>query len=85
MLWYYTVGDWQLILILFYLIPLALVIGASIFFLKDTPMCLVTRYSPEDALNDLTFIAKLNKKSDFAVTEKDISRVRRVYQSKLEG
>ena len=63
-LWYYAVGDWQIIFIAFYFVPLILVIAGFIFFVRDTPICLVTRYPEEDALKDFTFIAKMNKKSD---------------------
>lgn len=42
-IWYWWFGDWQVVLILFYLIPLLVVTGGSIFYLRDTPICLVTR------------------------------------------
>lgn len=82
-LWYYAIGDWQIILIAFYLVPLVFVIIGSIFFIKDTPMCLVTRYKSERALKAFAFIAKINKKADFFISQREISRARRVYQSKL--
>lgn len=42
-IWYWWFADWQVVLILFYLIPLLVVTGGSIFYLRDTPICLVTR------------------------------------------
>jgi hypothetical protein len=64
-LWFFTVGDWQIIMIVFYLIPLAIVIGATFFLVKDTPMCLVMRYPAGQAVKDFHFIAKMNKKTEF--------------------
>ena len=42
-----------------------------VFLVKDTPMCLVTRYSPEDAKKAFDWIAKLNGRS-FNVSAKQI-------------
>ena len=59
-LWYFAVGDWQLIFAIFYFIPLVLVVLSFIFFVRDTPMCLVMRNNTYRALKEFTFIAKLN-------------------------
>lgn len=52
-------------MIVFYFVPLAILIGASFFLVKDTPMCLVMRYPATQAVKDFHFIAKMNKKTDF--------------------
>lgn len=67
-LWYWWIGDWQVIFVAAYFAPLVVVIGGSVFYLKDTPMCLVTRYHAYEALKDFTFIAKNNNKKDFNLT-----------------
>lgn len=61
-LWFYLLRDFRLVILFFNLIPGVLVMLALIFFIKDTPMCLVTKNSPENALKKLEFIAKVNKK-----------------------
>ncbi len=61
--WYYAVGNWQLIFIIFYLIPSILVVASAVFFLRDTPICLVMRNSPLKALKDFRYIAKMNGKT----------------------
>ena len=52
-------------MIVFYLIPLAILIGATFFLVKDTPMCLVMRYPAAQAVKDFHFIANMNKITDF--------------------
>lgn len=79
-LWFYALGDWETIMIFCYLVPLVLVTGGAIFILRDTPMCLVTRYPEEDALKDFIFIAKMNKRTEgFNLSQREISKVRRLY------
>lgn len=58
---YYMIGDWKLIFIIFYLVPLVIVILGIIFIVKDTPICLVTRLHPEKALKQFLKIAAINK------------------------
>jgi MFS family permease len=64
-LWFYAVGNWQIILAVFYLVPLVMVIIGVYFFVRDTPICLVTRYTPSVAVKEFNFIAKMNKKDEF--------------------
>lgn len=40
--------------------PSALVLAAVVFFVKDTPMCLIMRESADKAVSDMTFIARIN-------------------------
>ncbi len=49
-------------MIVFYLVPLAFIIAGTIFIVKDTPICLVTRYPAAQAVKDFHFIAKMNKR-----------------------
>ena len=60
--WTYFFHNWLITLIAFYVVPLILTILGMVFLVKDTPMCLVTRYSPAKALKSFRFIAHHNKK-----------------------
>lgn len=59
--WFYLVGDWRLILIFFYLVPSLLVTLSVLIFIRDTPICLVLRNSPERAYSAFKAIATINK------------------------
>ena len=62
MLWYYLVTDFTYVLVYFYIVPGIFLLLALIFFVKDTPIGLVTKASPEKAHRSLAFIAKVNQK-----------------------
>lgn len=64
-LWYYAIGDWQLIFALFYFIPAVLATIGVIVIVRDTPICLVMRNTPLKALKDFEYIARMNKKKSF--------------------
>jgi hypothetical protein len=66
-LWFYLLRDFQLVLLYCYLVPAVLATAALIFFVKDTPICMVTKGSPEKALKGLRFIAEVNGR-DFDLT-----------------
>lgn len=73
-LWFWSVKHWRIIYIAFYLAPLTCVIIVFIFFIKDTPMCLITRYSSEEALSIFHKIARMNNVSTFdEVTVEEIT------------
>jgi MFS family permease len=72
-LWAFAVGDWKWILILFYLVPILIVILGIGLLIQDTPMCLVTKYSAEDALKSFKFISKLNKIQHFDLSAAEIA------------
>jgi MFS family permease len=74
-LWYYAVGDWQLIFGIFYFIPLVVVIVGMVKFIKDTPMCLIMRYTAKKAHRAFRYIAKLNK-NKFRVTVDEIAEIK---------
>lgn len=57
---YYWLNDWKLIFWIFYVAPSALVLAAVVFFVKDTPMCLIMRESADKAVSDMAFIARIN-------------------------
>ena len=78
-LWYFALKNWQLIFIIFYLIPSVLVVLSIIFIVKDTPICLVMRNSPLKALNDFRFIAKMNRKRGFSLDAEEIEEIKRKY------
>ena len=49
-LWYFMLEDWQLAYVLFYFIPLVATIMSFVFFISDTPICLVMRNDARYAL-----------------------------------
>ena len=61
-LWYYTIGNFQIVLIACYAVPSIAVLIGLILFVKDTPICLISKYSAEEAYKALRFIAEVNKK-----------------------
>ena len=68
-LWFYAIGNWYLILTLFYFLPAIACMIAVVYIVKDTPICLVLRKSPEKAFSDFKFIAKMNKINNQELTE----------------
>jgi MFS family permease len=77
--WYYFVGDWQLIMALFYFAPSVIVTAAVVFFVRDTPICLVTRNSPTKALLAFKHIAKFNKVESLHLTVEEIDNIKEAY------
>lgn len=71
-LWYFALGDWQLIFAVFYFIPMVAATIAVVVIVRDTPICLVMRNSPLKALRDFRYIAQLNKRSDFKMEIEEI-------------
>ena len=67
-----------------YVIPSLIVGVAIVFFIKDTPIGLVTKCSAKDAYNSLCFIAKINKKHDFNMKEKEIENLQQTYKSSMK-
>ena len=63
--WYYFIADYQIVLIYCYGIPSIFVAVCIVAFVKDTPICLLSSYSPEDALKSLAFIARVNNQIFF--------------------
>lgn len=75
-LWYYAVGDWQLIFVVFYFIPAVATTLGVIMIVKDTPICLVMRKTPIQALEDFRYIAKMNNKRSFRMEVEEIEEVK---------
>jgi hypothetical protein len=71
-LWYYTVADFQKVLIFFYLVPCICVGVSLIAFVKDTPISLLSKFTAEQALGSLQVIAKFNGKTNFNLTLSDV-------------
>ena len=46
-LWYYVIADFQNVLIYCYGLPSIFVAIILIFFVKDTPICLISKHSPQ--------------------------------------
>ena len=63
-LWYFAIGNFKTILIFCYLLP-SIILAILIFmFIRDTPICLVTKNTAKKAYDDLMYIAKMNGKAD---------------------
>ena len=77
--WYYWVGDWQLIMTIFYFLPTLATTLAIIIFVRDTPICLVLRNSSEKAYNDLMYTAKVNKIASPKLSLHHIESIKHAY------
>lgn len=75
-LWYYAVGDWQLIFVVFYFIPVVATTLGVVMIVKDTPICLVMRKTPLQALDDFRYIAKMNNRRSFRMDVNEIEDVK---------
>lgn len=60
--WFYIFRDYSPVLIYFYGIPAVFSTLSLIFFIKDSPICMITKSSPERALRGLKHVAKINNK-----------------------
>ena len=67
--WAYMSRHWAPILWIYYLIPLVVCFFLVLFFVTDTPICLVTRYKPKKALRKFSHIAKINRLPSLELTE----------------
>lgn len=59
-LWYWAIGDWQIIMGACFLVPGILVLVVLTFFVKDTPSCLVLQNDSETAFKAFLEIASIN-------------------------
>jgi hypothetical protein len=59
--YYYLIGNWKIIMWIFYVAPTLFVGISVILFVVDTPMFLVTKLTALKALDSFNHIAKLNK------------------------
>ena len=82
-LWFYMLEDFELVLIFFYVIPSLVVLVGLVFFVKDTPISLLTKYSAKDAFDALSMIARVNKKP-FSMTEEDIRNMQDRYINNVQ-
>jgi TM2 domain-containing membrane protein YozV len=58
--YYYFIGNWTIILWIFYFIPSLIVFIIILFYIADAPMFLITNLTPENALAEFTRIGKIN-------------------------
>ena len=83
MLWYYLITDFTYVLVYCYIVPGVILMGAFVFFVKDTPIGLVTKVSAERAYASLAFIAKVNKKDSFDLTVEEMGQIQEEYKTSL--
>ena len=69
-LWFYLLRDWRTVLIAGYGVPAFLACLGALRILRDTPLNIITRQQPAQALADFLFIARLNRVADPDITEK---------------
>lgn len=67
-LWFYLLRNFEDVIIYCYGVPSILLTLAIIFFIQDAPICMITKSSPEKALQGLKHIAKVNQKVYFDLT-----------------
>lgn len=72
---FYILSHYQLVLIFYYLIPNAVILYVFNRYLQDTPIELVTRHSPEQALQSLLFISQENCISNHGLTLQEIENL----------
>jgi MFS transporter, OCT family, solute carrier family 22 (organic cation transporter), member 4/5 len=82
-LWYYTIGDYKIVLICCYALPSLFALTAVIFFVKDTPISLISNHTAEEAFKSLQFMARVNKKSDFDLTVEEVREIQAEYKGSL--
>lgn len=79
-LWFYLLRDYKQVILFCYLIPAVLATAALVFFVKDTPICMITKASAAKAHQDLHFIAKVNGKGDtFDLTIQELEEIQITY------
>jgi MFS family permease len=81
----YYVRHWQAILLFFFLIPLLLATLAMAYFVTDTPICLLTRYSLPQALQAFKYIARVNKHQHFDLKEEELTSTLEAYRERLNS
>ena len=67
--WFYFIKDYRTILFVCFAIPEFISILVLVFFIKDVPISLVNHLTASQVLSDLQYIAKINQKQDFDLTE----------------
>jgi hypothetical protein len=82
-LWYYVIGNFQIVLIVCYAVPSLAVLAGLLYYAKDTPICLMSKYSAEEAYNSLKFIAEANKKEDFDMTVEEVREYQDRYREEM--
>ena len=60
---FYFVSSWQLVLLLFQVVPMSIVLLLFILVIENTPFDLITRNSPEAAREALLNVATMNNGS----------------------
>ena len=83
-LWFYVIGDWQIIYGACYFIPLVVVICCFMVFVRDTPMCLVMRNHSAKALKSFKYIGRMNGK-ECGITLEELAKIKASYELKLKG
>ena len=69
---FYIIPDYKVVLMYFFGIPILGLIVVFGLFLKDTPISLITKQTPEEAYKSFMYIAKINKKVDVDLTLDDV-------------
>ena len=60
-LYFYTIGDYRLIIWTCWIVPCTINLLMIIFFVKETPFFLLSRYSTKKALKAINRIGFINK------------------------
>jgi hypothetical protein len=58
---FYLLGNWQLVLIFYLILPLLVGLFGLLLFIEETPFDVIVNYPPEHSFNILKMIASKNK------------------------
>lgn len=77
---FYLLSHYQLVLLFYYLIPNGVILYLFNKYVQDTPIELVARHSPEQALQSLLFISQENFISNHELTLNEIEKLQAEYK-----
>lgn len=75
---YFFIGDWQLIFIIFYMVPTFFTAIGIYFIVVDTPIDLITKTNPQYALEAYQKIAKINGITNPEISLEEIEEVHKI-------
>ena len=79
MVWFFITPSYSMVMMVFFGLPiLTIAVLFSVFF-KDTPISILTKFTPEEALQQFLYIAKFNGKDNPDLTIEDIKDSQRRY------
>lgn len=86
---FYILKQWKIIFVCFCLLPTALCLAFSCYFLQETPQFLIKCYEAKQIRESLQFIARLNGEAEAfsekeLLTEESLERLKREYAEEAQ-